>query len=554
MEFIKLKSKRFILSLVVFAITFILLGIPFFNWGFLHDDFGVVWHSQIKNIKDILKFFTGAGMTVTVQPSNYMPPEQSFLVVYYRPFVYIFYALQMLFFKFNAYGYFLVTIFLHAINAVILFNLLFPFTSWIFAFWGAMFFAFHPSLINWLGWIAGQAHILNFTLILLVILFLKKYLETRNIIDYWSAFFIFLISLFTRETAIIIPIWIMYAAYLYENYLGANKKSFFGTIYKYLRLTIPFWLGVIFYFVVRFSFYPIKFSGPSQIELSPLTFLSNLKGRFFDLVTFLSDVFGLSFLPSGHQIIKGGLIVLFFSLFAWSFIKNSKKKYILLCIFSMFLFMWPAFLRYYSSRYLYKTLPFCVLIVLFLIKFYKSKTVAGKLKSQRISLIILYSFLIFNIFSLPYNLKKREQFLHKLDIAFTELSQDPKVCDKPICFVGLPWSIFPTGSAQAVWMKGITLPVYYDRRTWGASIRDIYQNWLNIEKIKNGFRLKTTNHDQVWIAANGQEEFAMGQKAIHDHKDGKVVDVSFIFDKKYLDQNPVFVTWDYETLKFIILE
>ncbi|MFA5075472.1 MAG: hypothetical protein WC436_05220 [Candidatus Babeliales bacterium] len=558
MEFAKLKNKRFLLSLFIFMITIILLGLPFINWGFLHDDFGVVWSSKIDSLKNLIKFFYNSGMTVTVQPSNYIEPEQSFFVVYYRPFVYIFNALQILLFNFSAYGFLLVTILLHAINAVILFNLFYPFTSTLFAFWGAMFFAFHVSLSSWLGWVAGQAHIFNFLLILLVIVFLKKYLENRNKINYIFALILFLISLFTRETAIIMPLWLMYATYLYENYLQINTKNFFQSIFKYIKFTLPFWLFTVFYFVVRYILYPIKCAGPSQIEINPLKFLINLKYRFFDLVTFLSDIFGLSFLPAGHQILKGSLIIIFFTCFLWSFKNNTKKKYILFFVFSMILFMWPAVLRYYSSRYLYKALPFCALTVMFLVNFYKVKTKSGKLNYIKFSLIFFYSFLIMSICSLFFAMKKREIFLHKLNTAFIELAQETKIQNRPICFVGLPWGTFITGSAQGMWINGVKQPVYYDRRSWGFSVRDIFENLLNIEKIlqKNkivGFSLKTSDPDKLWITSGGQEEFAMGQQIINEQKNGRVTDTSFIFDKKYLDQNMIFVTWDYEKLKFKIL-
>ena len=102
--------------IAIFFLVFILLGLVHSSWGFIHDDFGVLWHSKVNSWKDIFKFFYENSTLCVVQPSNYQIPPQSFFSVYYRPLSYVFYALQMYFFNFEPYGYFLVCIFIHALN------------------------------------------------------------------------------------------------------------------------------------------------------------------------------------------------------------------------------------------------------------------------------------------------------------------------------------------------------------------------------------------------------------------------------------------------------
>jgi hypothetical protein len=216
--------------------------------------------------------------------------------------------------------------------------------------------------------------------------------------------------------------------------------------------------------------------------------------------------------------------------------------------------MWPAVLRYYSSRYLYKALPFYILIILFLVHFYSYKSEKTKLKWIKSSLSVAYVVLFLNIILLTVCMKQRETFLHKLSLSFDELAQNSKVQNRILCFVGLPWSIFPTGVAQAVWMRGITLPVYYDRRTWGFSNTNISQNYLEIQPIKDGYRLFSKKPEKIWIAAWGQDEFSMGKLIKNVTQYGQVVDASLIFEEKYLKQNPLFITWDYERMKFLILD
>lgn len=306
-------------------------------------------------------------------------------------------------------------ILLHAINAVILFNLFFPFTSILFAFWGALFFAFHVSLSSWFGWFDSLANIFNFLLILLTIIFLKKYLENRRSINYIFALITFLISLFIKETAIIMPLWLMYAAYLYENYLKINTKSFLQSIIRYIKFTLSFWFCAIFYFFIKHILCLLKFSDPSLLGLSTTKFFLNLRYKFGDLIKFLTDIFGLSFLSPKHQILKISLIILFFTCFLWSFSKNTKKKYILFFVFSMILFSWAAILQRYSSMEFYKVLPFCALTVIFLVNFYKAKTEKDKLNYIKYSLIFFYSFLFMSIFSVFFAIKKQKYCLNNLN-------------------------------------------------------------------------------------------------------------------------------------------
>ncbi|MHA1693721.1 MAG: hypothetical protein ACTSUG_00550 [Candidatus Helarchaeota archaeon] len=148
------KRKTLILSLLIFIIVFSLLGLPYTKWSFYQEDFASVWGSQ--NIK-LTNWFLGKDLHLSGRPSNYISPKFSFFSAYYRPVVFLFYYFQSLFFGANAYGYFLITILLHALNSVILFNISLYFFDYLLAFSGALFFAFHSSLIGWLGSRGAQA-------------------------------------------------------------------------------------------------------------------------------------------------------------------------------------------------------------------------------------------------------------------------------------------------------------------------------------------------------------------------------------------------------------
>ena len=46
----------------------------------------------------------------------------------------------------------------------------------------------------------------------------------------------------------------------------------------------------------------------------------------------------------------------------------------------------------------------------------------------------------------------------------------------------------------------------------------------------------------------------MEKKIINCYQGDKIVDMSFVLNKKYLKENLLFVTWDYEKNRFVMLD
>lgn len=535
------KHSRFWISFIIFVLVFVLLGLPFTNWGFMNDDFGLIFHSKIKDLNDILKFFIEGDAGAFLHPSNYVPHEKSFFSVYYRPMAFVFHAIGTAIWGFNPYGHYLFFIFFHAINSVLVFNFLNLFFEIGLAWWGAMFFAFHPSLCSWLGWISGLQQVMNFTFAILIAILFKHFLDSKNKIFYFCSLFLFLIALFTRETLVFFPIIIFLWTFVCSTGYGTVIENFL----KSSLITSGFLLVDAFYWLFRIYHFPLKSGSLSESFL--FKFFMQLNSRFFDLVTFLSDLAGLSFLPNGHRLLKGFLIIVIFSFLIYLFIQCKEKRLILFLIMISTILIWPAIFRYYSSRYLYKILPLIAFIFLIFIK-------NLSLRFKRI-MLFAWALIVFNMVFLFIIMKENEKLYHKIHLALDELCMDARVQNRALCFVGVPYGFFPTGLTQAVLMRGVgaNYPIYYERATFGFSHLPVYENCMKVIKTDEGFKLITFNREKLDLCCGGIGIGSEIGKFINIYENGNYLEKEFVFYKNYADQNLLLITWDYEKLKFVII-
>ena len=528
--------------------TVLILGIPYTKWGFKTDDFGNIYHSIIKSYKNLFKYFYEGNMeSIVTYPSNSSIPPYSFFSGLYRPMSFIYFYIQYLLFGIKPYGYFLTTIIFHALNTIILFNLFTNITKIYISFLAASYFAFHPSLWNWIGWISAQTYFIELFVLLLSIIFLKKYLDTNKIIFYLFSCFLLLINLFLKEATILFPIWSVFAIFTYNNL--QKKKTFLKNLNYSLLLSLGYWLISFFYLIIRALVFPItSYTGTFNCKPNLSSFIARIKNRLFDFVSYISEMFGLNGLPSNHQIIKGSILSFLIFIIIFLFIKNKRKTYIIFSIFSILIFSWPAILIQYQPRYIYMSIPFFILTILLLFKFYD-----GKFRfSKHIWLIFINFLIIYNAIFLITKLKHREKMLNKITTSFQKLSQNKIIREnikskKPICFLGLPNHWFGMSDAQAMWMltKNSSYPVYI----YGPNINLIHfysyheipileKNYLKISYIKNGFNFESLNSNKLWFLKKSQE---------------KTDKIKILIEEKYLKEKPLFITWDYKNADFIIL-
>jgi len=525
----------------IFILILLLLGIPFTKWGFKTDDFSNLYHtSQVKNFHDVFRLFNDKSIETFCYPSGSNPPKSSFLSGLYRPVSFIYYLPQYYFFGTNAYGYYLTTIVFHALNSILLFLLFLSFLPYALALFGSLYFAFHPSLHNWLGWISAQTYQTELFVLLLLIFFLKKFFDTKTHKFYLLALFLYALNLWLKEATFMLPLWLIPATYFY---LKTTQPQTFKTRFKKsLLASLGFWLVSISYFVSRalvFGFAPTGNTGNLTFEFTWTSFIARQKARVFDFVSYIVDMFGLCWLPGNNQLLKGALILGIIGMLLLLFFKSKKKLLLMFFYASTLLFSWPALLMHYQPRYIYLALPFFIGAVLISMRSIK----------HYLCIMLISCLISCNALFLFQQLKTRETALHNVTNSFTTLLNEHPATGKPLYFFALPHHWFAMCVAQAVWFLSgrdnysvyhgdviVEVAKFYCYLSSPVTVKP----YLKISPVPDGFLLTSCNIQQLWLS---DQQHPL-----------RTASLMVTIDRSVLDQHPTFITWDYHHAKFIIID
>lgn len=390
---------------------------------------------------------------------------------------------------------------------------------------------------------------MNFTFMILVIFFFMSFLDSKKISYLFFAVCFYSASLFLRESIILLPIWLVPASFFYCRYksLVINWIRLLGAISVFCVLN-----GL--YFLLRLYLYPIHLGAQGEkMTLNPVKLFIGFKDRFFDLVTMIVDIVNLAWLSGGNRLLKGFLILAIGMLLSWLFYRNAHKKLVIFLLLSLIPFMWPAILRYYSSRYLYKGLPLIIAALIVLIKFYKTKNYP---RYERISLVSMWVLLCVNGFLLCNHLRMREGILHKNKLAFIELAANQACQGRPLCFVGLPYEMFPSGVAQAMWLYGIDpkTPIYYDTSTFLWYKKVPTHNPLHVSIDGSVMTIEVLDKQNSWLNPFNQFcKMGVVTSTKIDRTTGMTQELRYELDDKYAKQDMLVITWDYKNWSFKIL-
>lgn len=152
------------LVLVILSAYSFMLRSPFKD---LDDKFSIINNVEIRELSNIPRFFT----------STYFKLEQD----YYRPMVYVTYALEYRAFGLDYFFYNLDNVLIHVINAFLVFLICgFLFNDRMRSFWVSLLFGIHP--IHWeaVGNVSGRSILLCTFFVLLAFYFLLRYVRDER--------------------------------------------------------------------------------------------------------------------------------------------------------------------------------------------------------------------------------------------------------------------------------------------------------------------------------------------------------------------------------------
>ncbi len=587
-------NKKVIISFALFFFVFCFLGLPFSSWWFNGDDFScIALGKTMQSWQTLWSHFIEGNVNKYFYPSHhqfYTPygaatiHKLNFLSVYFRPIHCAYFACAYWLFGLNAYAYYLVSVFLHALNTTILFNILTWFSGWPSALFFALLFALHPQIGFRFGAPANFQYYLNVLLLMLTIIMLNYFLDRRQYIYLLFSTLFFTIALFTRETAIVFPAILFGGCWLYQKKISWAPVAHGLAALGYLAIRIwlyPFhklfqggaggpagnshlgdgWSGLLYNFTISSAF----------------TIFSKITSRFNEVLVCIYDSLSLSWLPYGHKCLRLSLLLIATLVIAILFWRNKHKFLLLFLGASYLLMLWPSLFGAYSPRYFHEASPF--LFVLFAVlstsiySFFRGKRPIPIRKYINVIITIVCTALIGLCAFFTYtNLRTRETKLFTMKKAFLALANDQRITSgtRPLCFLAFPLDGFGTGIEQAAWLflTPPTNPVYYDPSTmltqnnsnvlehagWYMRCAPYYtKNYFTITNTPTSVRLTSTNPQKINFSLS-DNYLSLGAKTVHQSVLGIVTDLTLTFDQKHLKQKPLVITLDYEKQQFVAHE
>ncbi len=308
------------------------------HFDFVGLDDNILIKANYKYIKNIGNFFSAFSHDVFYNPTS--PSSSSGF--YYRPLVTVSLMIDAQFSNQNPGFYHFTNILIHLFCCLLLvrFLLVYGYSSQL-AFLGGLILAVHPMLSQAVGWIPGRNDSMLTLCILASLIFYKNYVDTGNTKRLFLHLLFFLSALFTKETAIFLPIVSFFWYFLIhlpqdKIQVKFREKNFVRTLAGYLVI------GLIWFFMRK------HVVAATQADLSPAhllqTFISNFP-VYFQLLQKMIFPYNLSIMSVAadtNYLIALPLIALVILLLVFS---KGKSKAALLWGFAWFnVFLLPSFL------------------------------------------------------------------------------------------------------------------------------------------------------------------------------------------------------------------
>jgi protein O-mannosyl-transferase len=208
------RFSLFLLILVTFVLYFRTISLDYTK---LDDSIFIVENARFNS--------DAHNLATAFQRGLFNPTKDA----YYRPVFLVDFIIESRFFGIRPAGYHFTNVLFHIISVVLLFLFLRKIKiPEVDSFLLALIFAVHPVLSQAVAWIPGRNDMLLMIFFLSCFILVIDYLEKPGSFKFIFQFFFLVLALFTKETAIIIPVIMGGVLWLYLKY--SWKKILFPVI------------------------------------------------------------------------------------------------------------------------------------------------------------------------------------------------------------------------------------------------------------------------------------------------------------------------------------
>jgi tetratricopeptide (TPR) repeat protein len=280
------------------------------GFDFAVDDWRLIYEKR-----DFLQDWSNLKVAFT-QP---FPAETYEPIPYYRPVVTLVNFVNHHLLGKTTFGYHIVNLGFHILNAVLLYLLVFLlFKREFLSLMAALFFAAHPIHTNSVVWISARTDLIAclFVLVSLILFFKRKdHSGTPRLLLFWGAVLAYLFALLSKEMALALPLFLFVWDYVSERESIGKKIVPYvpflavSVLYLVLRVAILGNLGAgeahtsanlfgrfLTAFAIYFYYFK-KFLFPFYLTFSPqvLTITTMLSLKFWGALISFAVVLGLGF-------------------------------------------------------------------------------------------------------------------------------------------------------------------------------------------------------------------------------------------------------------------
>lgn len=247
------KNNTFKAFMLIGVVTLITYANSLTNMFVMDDFIVIVKNDFVKTWKNFPAIFTGGYITSPLQAKYLGMSSIGSGEITYRPLVTISYFIDYAVWKLNPFGYHLTNLLLHILNAVLFYlfiNLIAKNKK--IALCASLLFALHPVNTEAVNCIAFREDLLAFLFLILSFIFyikLGSYKGTKRFYCYLASVAAYLLALFSKEIAIILPfLFILY------DYFFVSKDRIKNIFHSIKARYAGYILAALLYLCIWFLF------------------------------------------------------------------------------------------------------------------------------------------------------------------------------------------------------------------------------------------------------------------------------------------------------------